>query len=284
MHRTLFVTLVVLLVVGGFFEGSYQNVVAHESFLRASVAEASEHRYGSRYDGAAFTRSYEHQVRSVARRPEKDLASPTESSEPESAPIAVTAEPVKAPVLAPKPDPEVDTDDEVDKESVPISTLTYHSAEDVIAEPSEPFITAAAEEVSRGELYEAIHDLTNAAREQAGLTSLRHDRELAEIAEAHSKDMATRNFFSHTNPDNCGLKCRLDEGGYEVMAWGENIIYRTHTADWTTTELAEYFVESWLDSPGHRKNMLSGTYTHEGVGVYIDGHTVYVTVNFAVPK
>lgn len=95
-------------------------------------------------------------------------------------------------------------------------------------------------------------------------------------ARVHSKDMADRNFFSHTNPDGEDPFDRMAEAGYGSYAQqGENIAAGTMTAKDT--------VDGWLASDGHCANMLDPTYREIGVGAY-EGPGEYVyywTQNFA---
>ncbi len=116
--------------------------------------------------------------------------------------------------------------------------------------------------------------LTNADRSSQGLPALRCDPRLAEVARAHSRDMAVRDFFDHTNPDGEQPWDRMRRHGIrDFSSAGENIAYGYPTA--------EAVEEGWMDSPGHRANILGRDYTHLGVGVFDDGGTLYWTQVFA---
>ncbi len=86
--------------------------------------------------------------------------------------------------------------------------------------------------------------------------------ELEQAARAHSSDMAQRNFFSHTNPDGVGPFDRARAAGYTGNRMAENI-----AAGYPTPADA---VEGWLNSPGHRANMLNCALTETGIGFTYD--------------
>ena len=157
-------------------------------------------------------------------------------------------------------------------------------------------------EINVNSLELKIHDLVNNERIQNGLQSLEYDNELANIARAHSIDMANRNFFSHTNPDGlgpteranaAGYRTHKDFGTYYVDGIGENICQENILEsgydicfiplnDWNDeNELAKSVVDLWMTSPGHRQNILTSTYDVEGIGVAIaSDNKVYVTQDF----
>lgn len=83
---------------------------------------------------------------------------------------------------------------------------------------------------------------------------------LRQVAYAHSKDMADRGFFDHTNPDGEGPGDRIDKTDYDYVAWAENI-----AAGYETPEAV---VEGWMGSAGHRRNILNCVYLDIGVGYY----------------
>jgi len=128
-----------------------------------------------------------------------------------------------------------------------------------------------------------IHRLTNIEREKMSLPLLMNDLGLEGIAQTHSDHMALNNFFSHTTIDGCDLTCRFEEAGYSASAWGENIAWRSSSVLPSAEDAALAFVISWINSSGHRDNMLSSTFTHEGVGIALVGNKVFATVDFASP-
>ncbi|MGY4927305.1 CAP domain-containing protein [Streptomyces sp. 900105755] len=103
-----------------------------------------------------------------------------------------------------------------------------------------------------------VADLTNRERTRAGLRPLAADPQLAAAAQAYSTDMATRDFYSHTSPEGTQPWDRAAAAGSRRRTIGENIACSQRSA-------AEV-VEGWMNSPGHRANILKPDFTHIGVG------------------
>jgi uncharacterized protein YkwD len=100
--------------------------------------------------------------------------------------------------------------------------------------------------------------LTNAERAGAGLPALSPDPLLTDAAQAHSADMVARAFYSHTSPDGSEPWHRAAAAGSTRRSIGENIACGQRSA-------AEV-VDGWMNSPGHRANILKPGFTHLGVG------------------
>ena len=107
-----------------------------------------------------------------------------------------------------------------------------------------------------------VLELTNAKRAEAGLPPLVFDAKLSAAADKHSKDMADNNYFSHTQPDGDSLGDRVRDEGYGYLRVGENI-----AAGYKTPEAV---VEGWMNSSGHRANILNPYFKELGVGYYKD--------------
>lgn len=122
------------------------------------------------------------------------------------------------------------------------------------SEPSEP--PSDAERLA--ELAAEVVELTNAERVAEGCAELRPDDRLREAALAHSSDMAERDYLSHVSPEGDGPGDRAAAAGYQRWS-GENIARGYATA--------EDVVDGWMDSEGHRKNILSCDSAAIGVGV-----------------
>ncbi|PFG18024.1 uncharacterized protein YkwD [Propionicimonas paludicola] len=128
--------------------------------------------------------------------------------------------------------------------------------------------------------------LTNVARNKArkcGSTkypsapALRVDQTLADVAAAHSRDMAERSYFSHTSQSGKSPFDRMRAANYDYRAAGENI-----GAGFTTPKAV---VDAWLASPGHCRILMSRSYTELGVGYATGGYYgTYWTQDFAKPK
>ncbi|MEV8540610.1 CAP domain-containing protein [Streptomyces sp. NPDC051572] len=110
-----------------------------------------------------------------------------------------------------------------------------------------------------------VVELTNAERARAGLRALAVDPLLAAAAQAHSTDMVVRAFYSHTSPDGSQPWDRAAAAGSRRRTIGENIACGQRSA-------AEV-VEGWMNSPGHRANILKPDFTHIGIGFAGGGQT-----------
>ena len=115
-----------------------------------------------------------------------------------------------------------------------------------------------------------IFEFTNAFRGVYGLPPLKWNDKLAAAARSHSEDMAKREFFSHINPDGKSPGDRITDAGYEWYSCAENIAMMSSGID------AVVVVDLWINSPGHRKAMLTETCDELGVGV----SGVYGTQNY----
>ncbi len=107
---------------------------------------------------------------------------------------------------------------------------------------------------------EQVVELTNEERAKFGLSPLRLNRQLETSAENHSQNMAFQDFFSHTGQDGSSISDRARAAGYSFNLIGENI-----GVGYTTPEAV---VEGWLNSPGHRENILNPNYAEIGVGYF----------------
>ena len=116
--------------------------------------------------------------------------------------------------------------------------------------------------------------LTNAERAKNGLNPLEWNDSLAELGEAHCEDMVNRNFFAHNNPDGETPFDRMKKAGISYRAAGENIAAGQYSP--------EAAVKAWMESPGHRQNILNSEFQYLGVGVVKGGaYGIYWAQEFA---
>lgn len=102
--------------------------------------------------------------------------------------------------------------------------------------------------------------LTNTFRAENNLPALKLNTELNAAAYLHSEDMAKQDYFDHIGKNGSKPWDRAKLVGYEARSMGENI-----AAGYTS---AESVVQGWIDSPGHRANLLNASYTELGVGYF----------------
>jgi len=107
-------------------------------------------------------------------------------------------------------------------------------------------------------LEQQVADLVNKERVSRGLAPLKMNWELSRVARLKSQDMIDKNYFSHTSPTYGSPFNMMENFGFKFTAAGENIAYGQRTA-------AEV-MNAWMNSPGHRANILSSVYTEIGVG------------------
>jgi uncharacterized protein YkwD len=110
-------------------------------------------------------------------------------------------------------------------------------------------------------MEEATHALINAERQLQALPGLVHDNALRVVARQHSEDMVTRSFFSHANPDGLDPFDRLANAGVTYVTAGENIAWNLGYVDPAVTA-----VTGWMNSAGHRANILHNQFTLTGLG------------------
>jgi uncharacterized protein YkwD len=125
----------------------------------------------------------------------------------------------------------------------------------------------------QADLEKRVVGIVNEERRKAGLPRLTAQAQLAQAARAYSTDMATRNFFSHYSPEGSTVADRVALTGYPFAVVGENIAWGQKDA--------RQVMNAWMNSRGHRANILSVHYTEIGVGVAADkkGNLVW-TQNF----
>ncbi|MGL4772440.1 MAG: CAP domain-containing protein, partial [Clostridium sp.] len=121
-----------------------------------------------------------------------------------------------------------------------------------------------------------IFHLVNAERRNAGVPELSYSKTMEKYARIKSKDMGDRGYFDHRNPEGELITEMMKRDGVSYKAWAENIGYASSSA----RGMAMQFMNMWMDSEGHRKNILSTEYTSLGVGISDHGGKVYATQEF----
>ncbi|MFF1419474.1 CAP domain-containing protein [Streptomyces sp. NPDC058280] len=178
--------------------------------------------------------------------PEKSAsATPTKAS-------ATPSKPSKTSATAPKPQRS-----ETRSSEAPAPSQTTTRA---VETPSAPSSAEAA-----------VLTLVNEERAKAGCAPLQADAGLGGLAQDFSDDMAARGFFDHTDPDGKTPWDRADAAGVTGLG-GENIARGQATA--------QAVMDSWMNSEGHRANILNCDYTRLGVGVHTGSGGPWWTQDF----
>ncbi|MFD4371905.1 CAP domain-containing protein [Streptomyces sp. NPDC058486] len=176
-------------------------------------------------------------------------------------PHRTTASPVATPPKKPTPPTTAPTT------AAPEPTRTTASPT-VGAEPDPG--GGAQNDTGQGSAADQVLSLVNAERAKAGCGPLTANATLTRAAQGHSDDMAARDYFDHTNPDGDGPGERVTAAGYPWSTYGENIAMGQTTP--------EQVMEGWMNSPGHRANILNCDFKELGVGVHTNGGPYWTQV------
>ena len=109
-----------------------------------------------------------------------------------------------------------------------------------------------------------VLELVNVERQKAGLNALQMDESVRNVARLKSEDMRVNKYFDHTSPTYGSPFDMLKKFGVSYKSAGENIAQGYSTP--------EAVVNGWMNSSGHRANILNASFTHMGVGYDANGH------------
>lgn len=105
----------------------------------------------------------------------------------------------------------------------------------------------------------ALLELTNKKRSEEGLPPLRMNDELSQAAQMKAQDMFAKNYWAHNSPEGTTPWVWVKGSGYEYLYAGENLARGFTNSD--------DVVQAWMDSPGHRENLMSSNYEDIGFSV-----------------
>lgn len=128
--------------------------------------------------------------------------------------------------------------------------------------PEEPSQDFGREMATSASVEQTVIDRTNAERKLAGVRPLTESAQLSDAARRHAHDMARRSKLSH-ELDGRTAADRVKAAGFEYRTVGENIAWNQPTP--------KAAVDDWMNSRGHRKNLLGEEFTHIGVGMAVNG-------------
>lgn len=189
----------------------------------------------------------------VPTLPESGSAAPSPSASPSPA-----ASPSASPPSASSPSP-----------AAPATSAPPAPTPPAQASPDVPGPVAAAEA--------QVVVLVNQERAAVGCPALSVDSRLTAAARGHSADMAARGYFSHETPEGVSFSARITQAGYRWSAAAENIAAGQRDA--------AAVMRAWMNSDGHRRNILNCSLRHIGVGlVYSANNRPYWTQDFASPR
>jgi uncharacterized protein YkwD len=138
-----------------------------------------------------------------------------------------------------------------------------------------------------------ILERTNTVRNTHSLSKLSEGKTPTRFAEQHSQDMGEHDFYGHQGPNGISAEERMkqisnacsgpaSENAHRAPLRRDVQIYGSEQKVniFKEDELAKYAVQGWMNSPGHRENMLDSRWSQAGVGVYVENKTVYMTIVF----
>ena len=125
-------------------------------------------------------------------------------------------------------------------------------------------LTIPEEDAAVTQYEQEVIRLVNEIRVQNGLSALTYNWELSRVARYKSQDMVDNRYLSHTSPTHRTPFQMIRSFGLSYRSAGENIAYGQRTP--------QAVVNAWMNSSGHRANILSSSYTQIGVGYVANGH------------
>ncbi|MFF5179741.1 CAP domain-containing protein [Micromonospora sp. NPDC000316] len=183
--------------------------------------------------------------------------------------MGILGEPYATPTTTgPSPEATTDTDTDADDDS----TFDDGGVRAAVVDDDSDDAGGGTSAAATGRVLE----LVNARRSEAGCAPVHSDPELTTAAQRHSQDQADHRSMSHTGSDGSDVGQRLDRAGYAWRTYGENVAYNQPTP--------EAVMDAWMNSPGHRANILNCAFTEIGVGRADTGDGPYWTQNFAAPS
>lgn len=122
------------------------------------------------------------------------------------------------------------------------------------------------------EMETRLFNMVNEERQKKGLSPLEYDRTAYQAAQYHSRDMAKRDYFSHSSPEGEDFVKRLERFGFRFMnvTGAENIAKNRGVADPVAVAL-----RGWLQSQGHYTNIMNPAFQYGAIGIGISSRGEY---------
>lgn len=156
------------------------------------------------------------------------------------------------------------------------------SLTEAIASGAENLVDSIFKNSSEGTISsQGIFSATNLERANRGLPVFTANQELTAMAEEKLEDMFDKQYFEHVSPVGTTIQDLAEHAGYAYLMIGENLAVGSFTD-------AAHIVQAWMDSPGHRANILSSHYSELGIAIRrgeYEGRVVWMAVQeFGLPR
>lgn len=210
----------------------------------------------------------------AAQQPLETPAQDSTPTGPDTAPAA-PAEPAGQPVAEPPAEPVAENTPPAPRPAAPAAPV--RPAKPVKPAKPTPQATgpAAPQDTAAPSGAQAeVLALVNKERTAVGCPVLTLNAKLTKAAQDHSADMAANSNMSHTGSDGSDPGQRITRAGYQWRTYGENVAYGYSTP--------AKVMEGWMNSPGHKRNILDCSYKEIGIGLAQPGH--YWTQNFGAAR
>ncbi|TQS70611.1 hypothetical protein DX933_17785 [Ornithinibacillus gellani] len=244
------------LLFGGAFQTSASaqaaDTSANTTLYKVSV-NGGQWQQLDNFDIQSFIKQYvaKFQWKNQNNNWKQEHSTQTEKPQAESKPVE---KPAEKPVEKPAEKPEVEK---------PAQNQTQTPQPEKQPEQQEK---PQAESSALNQFEQEVVELTNKERANYGLKPLQIDENLSKVAREKSRDMAVNGYFSHNSPTYGSPFDMMKNWGIQYNSAGENIAKGQRTP--------QEVVNAWMNSEGHRANILNGSFTHIGVG-YVENGNVW---------
>lgn len=199
---------------------------------------------------------------SVTESTQSSHESTTESERPSYEPTTEPTQPSYESTKSERPSSESTAESEPPSYEPTESTEHPQPSYETTTESTRPSYGPGEKAAEQSRLRHRMLELTNRARTRAGCPKVRLDPTLNRAALEHSRDMARHDFLAHVSSAGLGHIARARSVGYRSSYVGENVAVGNDTAEET--------FQQWMNSPGHRANILDCSFTELGVGYVRD--------------
>lgn len=176
----------------------------------------------------------------------------------------------------------LDDTDRIDRNLEPDPSVEDVDGDPIEDSPGTTEVEAESAPITSDAVEDQIHEQINEIRVAENLSQVDHHDGIASVSRTYSHDMAERGYFSHVSPEGDTPGDRLAEWyPSDCRAVGENLAVVGTTGASDAEDVATRIVDGWMDSPGHRDNVLTPAWDSQGIGVYIDDSgRAYATQKF----